>query len=71
MMRRAILLVCCWLGGLLAVHANLTDSLRQRLPSLHGKARLHAYAKLYRLSQGGSDQQYVLRCLNDYINELR
>ena len=70
MMRRAILLVCCWLGGLLAVHANLTDSLRQRLPSLHGKARLHAYAKLYRLSQGGSDQQYVLRCLNDYINEL-
>ena len=70
MMRRALLLVCCWLGGLLAVHAALADSLRQRLPSLHGKARLQAYGKLYRLSQGGSDQQYTLRCLNDYINEL-
>lgn len=69
-MRRALLLVCCWLGGLLAVHAALADSLRQRLPSLHGKARLQAYGKLYRLSQGGSDQQYTLRCLNDYINEL-
>lgn len=70
MMRRALLLVCCWLGGLLAVHAALADSLRQRLPSLHGKARLQAYGKLYRLSQGGGDQQYTLRCLNDYINEL-
>lgn len=70
MMRRALLLVCCWLGGLLAVHAALADSLRQRLPSLHGKACLQAYGKLYRLSQGGSDQQYTLRCLNDYINEL-
>ena len=54
----------------MAVHAALADSLRQRLPSLHGKARLQAYGKLYRLSQGGSDQQYTLRCLNDYINEL-
>ena len=70
MMRRALLLVCCWLGGFLAVHANLADSLRQRLPSLHGIARLHAYETLYALSQGGSDLQYTLRCLDDYINEL-
>lgn len=69
-MRRALLLVCCWLGGLLTVHADLADSLRQRLPSLHGRARLHAYQKLYRLSQSGGDLQYMQRCLNDYINEL-
>ena len=54
----------------MVVHANLADSLRQRLPSLHGKARLHAYKKLYRLSQSGSDLQYMQRCLNDYIDEL-
>ena len=54
----------------MAVHANLADSLRQRLPSLHGRARLHAYHKLYRLSQSGGDLQYMQRCLNDYINEL-
>jgi len=54
----------------LAVHADLADSLRQRLPSLHGRARLHAYQKLYRLSQSGGDLQYMQRCLNDYINEL-
>ena len=70
MTRRVFLLVCCWLVCLLSVHANMADSLRQRLPSLHGKARLHAYGMLYHLSQGGSDQQYTLRCLNDYINEL-
>jgi serine phosphatase RsbU (regulator of sigma subunit) len=70
MMRRALLLVCCWLGGLLAVHADLADSLRQRLPSLHGRARLHAYQKLYRLSQNGGNLQYMQRCLNDYISEL-
>ena len=54
----------------MAVHADLADSLRQRLPSLHGRARLHAYQKLYRLSQSGGDLQYMQRCLNDYINEL-
>ena len=70
MTRRVFLLVCCWLVCLLSVHANMADSLRQRLPSLHGKARLHAYRVLYHLSQGGRDQQYTLRCLNDYINEL-
>ena len=38
MTRRVLLLVCCWMVGLLAIHANLADSLRQRLPSLHGLA---------------------------------
>lgn len=71
MTRRVLLLVCCWLGGLLAVHANLADSLRQRLPSLHGQARLEAYEKLYRLSQNTGDPQQMLRCLNDYISELQ
>ena len=70
MTRRALLLVCCWLVGLVAVHANLADSLRQRLPSLHGQARLQAYHTLYRLSLNNGNQQYMLRCLNDYINEL-
>ncbi len=54
----------------MAVHADLADSLRQRLPSLHGRARLHAYQKLYRLSQNGGNLQYMQRCLNDYISEL-
>ncbi len=71
MTRRVLLLVCCWLGGLLAVHANLADSLRQRLPSLHGQARLEAYEKLYRLSQNTGDPQQMLHCLNDYIAELQ
>ena len=71
MTRRVLLVVCCWLGGLLAVHANLADSLRQRLPSLHGQARLEAYEKLYRLSQNTGDPQQMLRCLNDYISELQ
>ena len=71
MTRRVLLLVCCWLGGLLAVHANLADSLRQRLPSLHGQARLEAYEKLYRLSQNTGDAQQMLHCLNDYIAELQ
>ena len=57
--------------GLLAIHANLADSLRQRLPSLHGLARLEAYEKLYRLSQNTGDAQQMLHCLNDYIAELQ
>ena len=71
MTRRVLLLVCCWMVGLLAIHANLADSLRQRLPSLHGQARLEAYEKLYRLSQNTGDPQQMLRCLNDYISELQ
>ena len=71
MTRRVLLLVCCWMVGLLAIHANLADSLRQRLPSLHGLARLEAYEKLYRLSQNTGDAQQMLHCLNDYIAELQ
>ena len=71
MTRRVLLLVCCWMVGLLAIHANLADSLRQRLPSLHGQARLEAYEKLYRLSQNTGDPQQMLHCLNDYISELQ
>ena len=71
MTRRVLLLVCCWMVGLLAIHANLADSLRQRLPSLHGLARLEAYEKLYRLSQNTGDAQQILHCLNDYIAELQ
>ena len=71
MTRRVLLLVCCWLVGLVTVHADIADSLRQRLPSLHGVARLQAYEKLYRLSQNTGDDQQMLRCLNDYIDELQ
>ena len=71
MMRRVLLLVCCWLGGLLAIHADSADSLRRLLPTMQGEARLQAYDKLYRMSQTTGDPDNILRCLNDYIDELQ
>ena len=71
MTRRVLLLVCCWLLGLVTIQADIADSLRQRLPSLHGMARLQAYEKLYRLSQNSGDIKQIQHCLNDYISELQ
>lgn len=59
-----------WLCFLAVAHANLADSLRQRLPSLHGEARIQALEKLYKISQNGGDPQQTLQSLNNYIAEL-
>ena len=71
-MRRSLLILTfCCLATCLSFSATLADSLRQRLPSLHGEARLVAYEKLYRLSLSTGDANYQLRCLNDFIRELQ
>jgi serine phosphatase RsbU (regulator of sigma subunit) len=52
-----------------ADYASLTDSIRDRLPSLKGAARLNAYVKLQELSFYSPDADYKLRCLNELIDE--
>ena len=59
-----------WLCFLAVAHANLADSLRQRLPSLHGEARIQALEKLYHISQNDGDPQQTLHYLNSFIAEL-
>ena len=67
---RVVALLICLLGGCcLPVQADLTSALREKLPSLKGKARLQALSKLQELSSAKSDPDYQIRCMNDLIAE--
>ncbi len=62
-------MVCLLLGGSLYVRADLADALRQKLPTLKGKARLQALVKLQELSVTSPDVEYRTRCYNELVAE--
>ena len=71
MMRRALLLVCCWLGGLLAIHAALADSLRQRSNMHNRKESVSSYRKGIDLLLTVDDKPSTIADLYSYRNVAR
>lgn len=71
MLRRVfIVTVFMLLGSSITVcAADLAETLRQKLPSLKGKARLQALYKLQELSVTSPDVEYRTRCYNELIDE--
>ena len=65
-----MLLMVGWGSNVLPMSAVNIDSLRQRLPHLHGEAKLLAYEKIYRQRIQEGEYAPQLRALDDFISEL-
>ncbi len=71
MLRRVFIVTICMLlgSGLHVCAADLSETLRQKLPTLKGKARLQALYKLQELSTSSPDINYRVKCYNELIEE--
>ena len=72
MLRRVFIVTICMLlgSGLHVCAADLSETLRQKLPTLKGKARLQALYKLQELSTSSPDINYRVKCYNELIKNV-
>lgn len=53
------------------LYGDEAEELRQLLPTLSGRQKLDALARLHDLSRESNDPQEELNCLYDHLNEAR